>query len=123
MSIIDLSKISDASESIYCRCPLVFGALQSVGDSVDVVQFSPTYAPTSPKLEPTSLPYEPTSPPYEPTSPPYEPTSPPLCVVLALPAVPSSIRVLRLHQRFLGQTPRERRAAKVYDCLRRHRFS
>ena len=116
MSIINLSDISDDIHVFYCRCHEVVGASQSVGDCLEVMQPFPSFVPTSP-------PYEPTSPPYKPYSPPYEPTSPPVRVVLALRAVPSAMRVLAIHRRFLGQTPRQRRAARVYDHLRRRRFS
>ena len=109
MSIINLSNISDDTQVFYCRCHEVVGASQSIGDCLEVMQPSPSFVPTSP--------------PYKPYSPPYEPTSPPVRVVLALRAVPSAMRVLAIHRRFLGQTPRQRRAARVYDRLRRRRFS
>ncbi len=119
ISIIDLSDFTDPSEGSICRCQEIVGDRHSRGDSI---QSSPTYVPTSPPYEPTSPPYEPTSPPYQPTSPPYQPTSPPLRVVLALPAVPRAIREWSMHRRFLGQTPRARRAARERARLYRRRF-
>ncbi len=122
ISIIDLSEISDGSEVFYCTCEDVLGDGHALGDSLEVVQPSPTYLPDSPPYEPTSPPYEPTSPPYEPTSPPYQPTSPPRHVVFGLPAVPAAIRVREMHRRFLGQTPRARRAARERARMYRRRF-